>query len=260
MRKNSANKKAAKERLNNENERVLHRIKQRGSKRKYHAKKKTLDELTNEVSFSTPQKQVIKNKMRKLQWKYQENSTISSSSIVTLESSNPNTNTQQAIEVASSVWVSSSLWGCLSPSTKQKVKSKLQNEQLPIRMNTQIRKELGINLSINVKENKNSPTVLQKSIKDFFLRDDVTRACPETKKVKKTQIIQMKKCLFTIAYHHYAHCIRSLLQRVCMIVVICTSVNIVHIMQRSQAQMTGGLVSVEPASIQKSNWKLWPKF
>ena len=66
MRKNSANKKAAKERLNNENERVLHRIKQRESKRKHRAKKKTLNELTNEVSFSTPQKQVIKNKMRKL--------------------------------------------------------------------------------------------------------------------------------------------------------------------------------------------------
>ena len=54
-------------------------------------------------------------------------------------------------------------------------------------MNTQIRKELRINLSINVKENKNSPTVLQKSIKDFFLRDDVIRVCPETKNVKKTQ-------------------------------------------------------------------------
>ena len=54
-------------------------------------------------------------------------------------------------------------------------------------MNTQIRKELRINLSINVRENKNSPTVLQKSIEDFFLRDDVTRVCPETKKVKKTQ-------------------------------------------------------------------------
>ena len=66
MRKNSANRKAVKERLNNENERVLHRIKQRESKRKYRAKKKTLNELTNEVSFSTPQKQVIKNKMRKL--------------------------------------------------------------------------------------------------------------------------------------------------------------------------------------------------
>ena len=66
MRKNSANKKAAKERLNNENETVLHRIMQRKSKKKYHAKKKTLNELTNEVSFSTPQNQVIKNKMRKL--------------------------------------------------------------------------------------------------------------------------------------------------------------------------------------------------
>ena len=32
MRKNSANRKAAKERLNNENQRVLHRIKQRESK------------------------------------------------------------------------------------------------------------------------------------------------------------------------------------------------------------------------------------
>ena len=48
-------------------------------------------------------------------------------------------------------------------------------------MNTQIRKELGINLSINVRENKSSSTVLQKSIEDFFLS-----ACPETKKVKKT--------------------------------------------------------------------------
>ena len=32
MRKNGANRKAAKERLNNENQRVLHRIKQRESK------------------------------------------------------------------------------------------------------------------------------------------------------------------------------------------------------------------------------------
>ena len=32
MRKNSANRKAAKERLNNENQRVLHRVKQRESK------------------------------------------------------------------------------------------------------------------------------------------------------------------------------------------------------------------------------------
>ena len=156
---------------------VLHRIKQRKSKKKYHAKKKTLNELTNEVSFSTPQKQVIKNKMRKLWWKYQESSTISNSSIVTPESTTPNTNTQQATEVASPMLVSSSLWGCLSPSTKKKVKSKLQNEQLPIGMNTQIRKELGINLSINARENNSSSTVLQKSIEDFFLR-----VSPETKK------------------------------------------------------------------------------
>ena len=187
MRKNSVNRKAAKERLNNENERVLHRIKQRESKRKYCAKKKKLNELTNEVSFSTLQKQVIKNKRRKLQQKYQENSTISNSSIVTPESSTPNTNTQQAIEVASPMLVSSSLCGCLSPSTKKKVKSKPENEELPIGMNTQIRKELVINLFINVRENKNSPIVLQKSIEDFFLSDDVTRVCPETKKVKKTQ-------------------------------------------------------------------------
>ena len=63
MRKNSANRKAAKEKLNNENERVLHRIKQKESKRKYRAKKKTLNKLKNEVSFSTPEKQVIKNKI-----------------------------------------------------------------------------------------------------------------------------------------------------------------------------------------------------
>ena len=202
MRKNGANRKAAKERLNNENERVLHRIKQRESKRKYRNKKKTLNELMNEVSFSTSQKQLIKNKMPKLRRKYQENSTLSNSSIVTPESSAPNTNTQQVIEVASPMLASSCLWGCLSPSTKKKVKSKLQNEQLPIGMNTQIRKELGINLSINIRENKNSPTVLQKSIKDFFLRDDVTRVCPETKKVEKTQTIQVKKCLFAITYRH----------------------------------------------------------
>ena len=224
MRKNSANRKAAKERLTNENESVLNRIKQRESKRKYHAKKKTLNELTNEVSFYTPKKQVIKNKMRKLQRKYQENSTISNSSLVTPESSTPNTNTQQAIEVVSPMLVTSSLWGCLSLSTKKKIKSKLQNEQLPIGMGTQIRKELGINLSINIRENKSSPTVLQKSIKDFFLRDNVT------KKLKKPQTIWMKKCLFDIAYRHYVHCMRSLLQRVHMIVVIRTSIDIVHIM------------------------------
>ena len=143
---------------------------------------------------------------------------------MTPESSTPNTNTQQAIEVASPMLVSSSLWGCLSPSTKKKVKSKPQNEQLPIGMNTQIRKELGINLSINVRENKNSPIVLQKSIEDFFLRDDVT------KKLKKPQTVQMKKCLFDIAYRHYVHCMRSLLRRVHMIVVIRTSIDIVHIM------------------------------
>ena len=89
--------------------------------------------------------------MHKLQRKYQENSTISNSSIVTPESSTPNTNTQQAIEVVSPMLVTSSLWGYLSPSTEKKVKSKLQNEQLPIGMGTQIRKELGINLSINIR-------------------------------------------------------------------------------------------------------------
>ena len=96
---------------------------------------------------------------------------------MTPESTTPNTNTQQATEVASPMLVSSSFWGCLSPSTKKKVKSKLQNEQLPIGMNTQIRKELGINLSINARENNSSSTVLQKSIEDFFLR-----VSPETKK------------------------------------------------------------------------------
>ena len=92
-------------------------------------------------------------------------------------------------------------------------------------MNTQIRKELGINVSINVRGNKSSSTVLHKSIEDFFLS-----VCPETKKVEKNpQTIQMKKRLFAITYHHYACCI-SLLQRVRMIAVIPTSVNIVHIM------------------------------
>ena len=41
MRKNSVNRKAAKERLNNENEMVLHRIKQRESKEIPWQKEKT---------------------------------------------------------------------------------------------------------------------------------------------------------------------------------------------------------------------------
>ena len=45
---------------------------------------------------------------------------------MTPESSTLNTNTQLVIEVASPILVSSSLWRCLSPSTKKKVKSKLQ--------------------------------------------------------------------------------------------------------------------------------------
>jgi len=100
-----------------------------------------------------------------------------SSSIVT-----PESNTQHQADEP--MLISTSLWGFLSPSAKKKVKSKLQNEQLPKGMNYQFRKELGINLSIKTK-NTDSTTALQKSIEDFFLRDDVTRVCPETKKLKR---------------------------------------------------------------------------
>ena len=70
-RKNISNRKAAETRKQNENERVLYRLKEREAKRKFRAKQKELKKLQGtEVPFSTPQKSAIKNKMRRLRRSY----------------------------------------------------------------------------------------------------------------------------------------------------------------------------------------------
>ena len=188
-----------------------------------------------EVSFSTPQKRVIKNKLRKLR-RNQNSQSNESSSIVT-----PESNTQHQADEP--MLISTSLWGFLSPSAKKKVKSKLQNEQLLKGMNYQFRKELGINLSIKTK-NTDSTTALQKSIEDFFLRDDVTRVCPETKKLKRNpndldEELPLRYRMSTL------RCMTSSLLKARIPVVILISALIVPIMLRSQAPMIGEHVFAE---------------
>ena len=150
---------------------------------------------------------------------------------MTPESSTLNTNTQLVIEVASPILVSSSLWGYLSPSTKKKVKSKLQKWTASNR-NEHTNQERVKNQPFYQRKGKQKLSYCSSKI---YRRLFLTGWCYKSlswnkKKLKKTKTIQMKKCLFAIAYHHYPHCIRSLLQRVHMIVVIRTSVDIVHVM------------------------------
>ena len=49
-------------------------------------------------------------------------------------------------------------------------------------LNRKFRKEIGINLS-NKREFNSKETALQKAIREFFLRDDVSRASPDVKTV-----------------------------------------------------------------------------
>ena len=66
----------------------------------------------------------------------------------------------------------------MSPRTKTKTK-KVTSGGIPRGLKLRLRKELGVNLSNHMSdERRESESELQKSIKDFFDRDDVTRLCP----------------------------------------------------------------------------------
>ena len=187
-RKNESNRKAAEKRKGDENERVLYRLKQKEAKRNYRAKQKELKRLqgttTSDVSFSTPQKSAVKNKMRKLRRSY-ENKLLN----VSKEKSNSNENNFESTNSKisdSPILVSASLWKCLSPNQKKRVKTKLVHDGVPEGLNRKMRNELGINLSnTNVELPSNEFTELQQLIRQFFFRDDVSRVCPDTKRMKK---------------------------------------------------------------------------
>ena len=73
----------------------------------------------------------------------------------------------------------------MSPSSRTMVKKKrMVNEGIEKGMNLKIRKELGVNLSNSFKDEREK-TELQTAIENFFNQDDVSRVCPDTKKMVK---------------------------------------------------------------------------
>ena len=80
--------------------------------------------------------------------------------------------------------VSKSLWNHMSPSSRRKVKGRISNAGTPAGLNSLFRREVGVNLSNAINEPKQEETKLQLEIKNFFLRDDISRTCPDTKRMK----------------------------------------------------------------------------
>ena len=134
----------------------------------------------NLVKFNTPQKRVLKNQLRQLSRKISN-----SSSSFTPDSGH------KSIESTNRMFVSQSLGGeggrrlggALSRKTQSKAKSTVRNKKLPRGTSFQLCKELGLNLSNKEDKQVVSETPLQKSIKSFFCWDDVTRVCPDMKKM-----------------------------------------------------------------------------
>ena len=78
--------------------------------------------------------------------------------------------------------VSSQLWKCLSPGVKRRAKQQLQQRELSKGSAFAMRKAIGNNLSNKIRINE-TVINLQKAVKNFFDRDDVSRISPDVKKL-----------------------------------------------------------------------------
>ena len=75
------------------------------------------------------------------------------------------------------------IWGNMTPSSQKKAKLSMESCELPKTMKSRARKELDINFSkpVNIRCEKQS--TLEEKIEMFFNRDDISRVCPDRKKV-----------------------------------------------------------------------------
>ena len=77
------------------------------------------------------------------------------------------------------------IWNALTPRTKGKVMTSLQNEELPKGLSYAVRKAIKVNLSNKLTEHVPYSSALCKAIEEYFERDDVSRLCPDTRNVCK---------------------------------------------------------------------------
>ena len=156
--------------------REAYRKKQRERQQKYREKRKAEKQKKKEkerVKFSTPQKKHIKVLTTRLRRKREKEERIEAKNFET-QSEAPKT----------PLLVSKSLWNHMSPSSRRKVKGRISNAGTPAGLNSLFRREVGVNLSNAINEPKQEETKLQLEIKNFFLRDDISRTCPDTKRMK----------------------------------------------------------------------------
>ena len=96
----------------------------------------------------------------------------------------------------------------MSPGSKRKVKHRAANDRAKRGINIKFRRELGINISSSTLKDNENVTELQQAMIDFFNRDDVSRVCPDTKKMLKN-LVNDEKFLSDTDVHAYPHCMRN---------------------------------------------------
>ena len=84
--------------------------------------------------------------------------------------------------------VSKALWNFMSLGSKRKVKQRACNDDSERGLVSKIRRKIGINFSNLPEVNNEKVTGLQQTIIEFFKRDDVSRVCPDTKRMLKDPI------------------------------------------------------------------------
>ena len=102
--------------------------------------------------------------------------------------------------------VSSLVWSNITPRSKRKVKLNMQNSStdLPRGTCSAVRRALGINLSNDCAVGKADKTTdLSKNIIDFFNRDDVSKVCPDSKKMQGSQPVRYRLAYLSILHNKF---------------------------------------------------------
>ena len=99
------------------------------------------------------------------------------------------------------------IWDNMTPLSKKRTKLSMESRELPPNTKRQARKDLGINFSNTVDIRCEKMTSLQERIEIFFNRDDISRVCPDRKKVatNPTNALERKPIRYQLGHSKLLH-------------------------------------------------------
>ena len=113
--------------------------------------------------------------------------------------------TQQSNTPSCSKMSDNIIWSNMTPRSKKKVKLTIREQDLMRGTISQVRRNIGINLSCvpAMVSPSNTEPDMEQAIHDFMNRDDVSKICPDKKKVKNNQPTRFRLAYLSVLHEKF---------------------------------------------------------